>query len=89
MFSRDLTQTIRAKTEFVTSHEEAQVISAFKWIGLYSNDAVKAHHSCLDTLCGLLEDKLGYVDGERDMVILQHHFEIEHQNGGLVRMVFN
>lgn len=35
----------------------------------------------LDTLCAVLEKKMAYGPGERDLVMLQHKFEIEHQDG--------
>ena len=35
----------------------------------------------LDTLCATLEAKMQYEQGERDMVMLQHKFEIEKKDG--------
>jgi saccharopine dehydrogenase (NADP+, L-glutamate forming) len=35
----------------------------------------------LDTLCAVLEKKMQFEEGERDLVLLQHRFEIEHKDG--------
>jgi hypothetical protein len=35
----------------------------------------------LDTLCSRLEGMMQYNPGERDMVMLQHKFEIEYKDG--------
>ncbi|KAK6610444.1 saccharopine dehydrogenase [Botrytis cinerea] len=35
----------------------------------------------LDTLCATLEKKMQFEEGERDLVMLQHKFEIEHKDG--------
>lgn len=38
----------------------------------------------LDTLCARLEKKLSYQPGERDLVMLQHKFVVEWQDGKIV-----
>ena len=38
----------------------------------------------LDTLCATLEEKMQYGPGERDMVMLQHKFDIELADGSKV-----
>lgn len=82
--TRDLTTAITSRTSFESVQAKQEVIDGLKWIGLYSDHRAVQRGNPLDTVCGLLEEKLKYEAGERDMVILQHHFEIEHCNGDLV-----
>lgn len=35
----------------------------------------------IDSLCSILERKLTYEDGERDLVVLYHEFGVCHANG--------
>lgn len=58
-------------------------MSGFRWIGLFSDTEFVPRGSPLDTLCGTLEHKMQYEEGERDLVVLQHKFEIEHKDGTL------
>jgi len=53
-----------------------------RWIGLFSkNETVTPRGNLLDTLCATLEAKMQYGEDERDMVMLQHKFEIENKDG--------
>lgn len=61
-------------------------MAGLRWLGLFSDDKVVAGKKTpLDTLCATLEQKMQYEAGERDMVMLQHRFEIEHRDGRKVR----
>jgi alpha-aminoadipic semialdehyde synthase len=53
-----------------------------QWLGAYdhSTPVVKAP-SILDAFCALLQDKLAYQPGERDMAIMHHEFGIEYEDG--------
>lgn len=55
---------------------------------MFSDDLVVPRGNPLDTLCSLLERKMQYSPGERDMVMLQHRFEIEHKDGVKVGALF-
>ena len=48
---------------------------------MFSSIPVTRKENPLDTLCATLEEKMQYEDGERDMVMLQHKFEIEWKDG--------
>jgi saccharopine dehydrogenase (NADP+, L-glutamate forming) len=61
--------------------DQRQIISGLRWLGLFSDTAVQRRGNLLDTLCATLEQKMQYEKGERDMVMLQHRFEIEWANG--------
>ncbi|KAJ3304871.1 saccharopine dehydrogenase (NADP+, L-glutamate-forming) [Kappamyces sp. JEL0829] len=59
-----------------------QIISGLRWLGMFSSTPVQNKGNYLDTLCATLESKMQYEEGERDMVMLQHKFEIEWADGG-------
>ena len=77
----DLEWAIASKTKFADTPEKERILSGMKWIGLFSNDKIIPRGNPLDTLCATLEKKMQYEKSERDMVMLQHKFEIEHKNG--------
>jgi saccharopine dehydrogenase (NADP+, L-glutamate forming) len=77
----DLTWAISSKTKFADTAEKERIIAGLRWIGLLSDEPITPRGSPLDTLCASLEEKMQYEKGERDMVLLQHRFEIEHQDG--------
>lgn len=66
---------------FPDAAEEQRIIQGLRWIGLFSNEQVTARGNLLDTLCATLEQKMQYEKGEKDMVMLQHKFEIETKEG--------
>lgn len=79
----DLVKAIKSiitKSE-MSDDECERVIKGFKWLELFSNKPVHRRGTLLDTLCATLEEKMQYEEGERDMVILQHKFEIELKDG--------
>ncbi|OWZ14658.1 Alpha-aminoadipic semialdehyde synthase [Phytophthora megakarya] len=53
-----------------------------QWLGAFdrSTNVVKAP-SILDAFCALLQEKLAYQPGERDMAIMHHEFGIEYEDG--------
>lgn len=55
-----------------------EVIQKMKWIGLLSNEKVPPGiNTLLDVLTDLMLRKLVFSPGEKDMIILQHRFEVE------------
>ncbi|GAA5853441.1 hypothetical protein JCM8547_002458 [Rhodosporidiobolus lusitaniae] len=77
-----LIAAIKAKTTFPSEAEEQRIISGLRWIGLFSTtEQVSPRGGLLDTLCATLEAKMQYEEGERDMVMLQHKFEVENADG--------
>lgn len=87
-----LTQAIEAKCQFASDDEKTQVLNGLRWLGLLDaqqkvtvrgtpvqNKA--GYGNPLDTLCATLEEKCRYEAGERDMVMLQHRFEIVAKDG--------
>lgn len=77
-----LVAAIKEKTSFPSESEEERILSGLRWIGLFSKtETVTPRDNLLDTLCATLEAKMQYGAEERDMVMLQHKFEIENKDG--------
>ncbi|CAG8750567.1 974_t:CDS:2, partial [Dentiscutata heterogama] len=77
----DFRKHIARKVPEISGEELERIFRGFKWLGLFSDEKVHRKDNLLDTLCATLEEKMQYGEGERDMVILQHKFEIETKNG--------
>ncbi|KAI9796223.1 MAG: Saccharopine dehydrogenase [NADP(+), L-glutamate-forming] [Candelina submexicana] len=77
----DLIWAISSATNFKDNTEKDRIINGLRWIGLFSEDKITPRGNPLDTLCATLEQKMQYETGERDMVMLQHKFGIEHKDG--------
>ncbi|OAT03013.1 saccharopine dehydrogenase (NADP+, L-glutamate forming) [Blastomyces dermatitidis ER-3] len=78
---KDLEWAISSRTKFPTTEEKYRILSGLRWVGIFSDENIIPRGNPLDTLCATLESKMQYEDGERDMVMLQHRFEIEHADG--------
>ncbi|KAJ3108769.1 hypothetical protein HDU97_000169 [Phlyctochytrium planicorne] len=78
--SDNLEQLVLAKIGLNAESGE-RIVLGMKWLGLFSETAVQNRGTLLDTLCSTLEEKMQYGPGERDMVMLQHRFDIELANG--------
>jgi saccharopine dehydrogenase (NADP+, L-glutamate forming) len=79
--AEDLETAIVAKATFDSPEEKKRIMSGLRWIGIFSDEAITPRGNPLDTLCATLEKKMQFEDDERDFVMLQHKFEIEHANG--------
>jgi len=55
--------------------------AALDWLGVFSDEVISDIQTPLDTFCALLLDKLSYLDGESDLVVLQHKFIIKKPDG--------
>lgn len=79
---KDLVWAISSKTAFSNNEDRDRILGGLRWIGLFSADEqITPRGNPLDTLCATLERKMQYEPHERDMVMLQHKFGIEHKNG--------
>jgi len=72
---------ILKKATVTDSEESHRLIDGMKWLGLFSSKNVHRRGNVLDTLCATLESKMQYGEGERDLVFLQHRFEVETKDG--------
>jgi len=64
-----------------TQTETAAILDGFRWLGLFSETQVPRRGTLLDSLCATLEERMMYEKGERDLVFLQHRFEVELADG--------
>ncbi|KJZ80559.1 Saccharopine dehydrogenase [Hirsutella minnesotensis 3608] len=78
---KDLEAAIVSKATFDSPEDKERILSGLRWIGIFSDEKITPRGNPLDTLCATLEQKMQYEEGERDMVLLQHKFEIEHKDG--------
>ena len=73
---------IKEVCAFPDESETTRIISGLRWIGLFSSEIVKPRRgNLLDTLCAQLETLMKYEPGERDLVMLQHKFVVEWEDG--------
>lgn len=72
----DLTRTLSSKTQFKDAGDKERILRGMRTLGLFSDEKITPGGNPLDTLCALLEQKLQYGPGERDLVFLQHLFEV-------------
>ncbi|KAI6099067.1 saccharopine dehydrogenase [Pisolithus sp. B1] len=71
-----------ASERFPDQSESTRIISGFCWIGLLSSEKVKPRgKNLLDTLCAQLQTLMKYEIGEHNLVMLQHKFIVEWQDG--------
>ncbi|KAI1342258.1 Saccharopine dehydrogenase [Xylariaceae sp. FL0016] len=77
----DLESAILSKATFTSEEEKARIVGGLRWIGIFSDEKITPRGNPLDCLCATLEKKMQYEEGERDFVMLQHKFEIEHKDG--------
>ncbi len=77
----DLETAIKSKATFNSTEEEKRILAGLKWVGIFSDEKIIPRGNPLDTLCATLEKKMQFEAGERDFVMLQHKFEIEHKDG--------
>ena len=57
----------------------APQLDRIDWLGLFSDTPLPTgHDNSLDQLCSLMESKMQYAEGERDMIALQHNFIAEY-----------
>lgn len=78
---QDLQWAIASKATFKDTEEKQRLIAGLKWVGIFSDEKITPRGNPLDTLCATLEKKMQFEKGERDLVMLQHKFEIEHKDG--------
>ena len=82
MYPSSLIASISEKCKFPNESEKDRIISGMRYFGLFSSDeATIRGGNLLDTLCGQLEKLLSFQPGERDLVMLQHKFVVEWDDG--------
>lgn len=79
--SDDLVSAISSKTSFKSTEEKDRIMAGLRWLGLLSDEKVPRKGNPLDSLVEVLNGKMQFEEGERDMVMLQHRFGIEWKDG--------
>ncbi|KAJ1737706.1 saccharopine dehydrogenase (NADP+, L-glutamate-forming) [Coemansia sp. Benny D160-2] len=80
--SDELLKLIEAKIDTQDPEIRKRIIHGIKWLGITSPKVMASKRGTyLDVLCARLEDLMMYGEGERDMIILQHKFEVENKDG--------
>lgn len=80
-------EAIEKKVTFKDAYQKSTLLQGFRWLGFFDKSAnvtirgtppqnKAGYGNPLDTLCATLEQKCAYERGERDMVMLQHRFEV-------------
>ncbi|CAK7566655.1 MAG: saccharopine dehydrogenase (NADP+, L-glutamate-forming) [Sporothrix epigloea] len=77
----DLVAAIVSKATFADDEQREHILAGLKWVGLFSDEKIIPRGNPLDTLCATLEKKMQFAEGERDLVMLQHKFEVELKDG--------
>ncbi|PSS06958.1 hypothetical protein M430DRAFT_54252 [Amorphotheca resinae ATCC 22711] len=78
---KDLTWAISSKATFKDNEQKERLLAGLKWLGIFSDEKITPRGNPLDTLCATLEKKMQFGEGERDLVMLQHKFEVELKDG--------
>ena len=65
----------------LSESEGARIVTGMRWLGLLGDTVVVKVRSLLDTLAERLAVVMKYEEGERDMIMLQHRFELENADG--------
>jgi saccharopine dehydrogenase (NADP+, L-glutamate forming)/spermidine synthase len=78
---------IRERTlKLMRTRDNWKVLSNWEWLGLLSDLPIMEGSSRIDALSALLEKKLTYAPGERDMIVLEHRFRTSGSEGkGTIR----
>ncbi|KAI1813352.1 Apo Saccharopine reductase [Poronia punctata] len=76
-----LVAAITSKASIKSQEETERLLAGLRWIGVFSDEKITPKGNPLDTLCATLEKKMQFEEGERDLVMLQHKFEIENKDG--------
>lgn len=64
---------------FLKIDRDSMIMKRFEWLGLLSDESVGLEKgSNIDILVNLLQQKMWYQEGERDMIMLKHEFLVEY-----------
>jgi len=77
-------QTLRKDVAaFLKLDEGHQILNSFEWLGLFAEHPISDKvNTRLDALCKLMEEKMLYAEGERDMLLMRHTFLVEYPSSG-------
>ncbi len=61
--------------------QDSKIMQKFEWLGLFDKDKILKKDNLLDNLSDILQEKLFYKDGEKDMLVMRHKFIIINKDG--------
>ncbi len=65
--------------DFLKIDKDSMIMKRFEWLGLLSDEPIKLEKGTnIDILVDLLQQKMSYQKGERDMIVLKHEFLVEY-----------
>ena len=67
--------------KLILNANTTQAWNGLEWLGCFSDHMIVPHAAPIDVFCELLLEKLSYLDGEQDMVVLLHKFVIKKPTG--------
>lgn len=71
--------------KFTSEAESERILDVLKWMGILSSEnATIRGGNLLDTLCAQLEKLMSFGSGECDLVMFQHKFVVDLQDGSVV-----
>jgi len=59
---------------------DSDIMKRLEWLGLFSDEKVPGYDNPLDILCTLMQKKLYYKPGEKDMLLMKHTFTVENKD---------
>ena len=59
---------------------DSEIIERLEWLGLFSDEIVPDVDNRLDILSERMQKKLFFKEGEKDMLILRHRFQVENKD---------
>uniref|UniRef100_A0A7S3ZC48 Saccharopine dehydrogenase [NAD(+), L-lysine-forming] n=1 Tax=Lotharella globosa TaxID=91324 RepID=A0A7S3ZC48_9EUKA len=72
----------KAYAKALKSDTTNKAITDLEWVGMFSDDKVPAGCKApIDVMCTLWTAKMQYGEDEKDMIVMQHIFEVEYKNG--------
>ncbi|KAL6922030.1 hypothetical protein ACHAPO_002792 [Fusarium lateritium] len=77
----DLVARVDELCTFSSPDQRGKVLAGLKWMGLFSEEVPTTQETLLDTLSGQLHKLCSFEPGERDLVMLQHKFVVEWNDG--------
>lgn len=73
--------------EYLDVTLDSRIIHRLDWLGLFTDEAMPEGKEAIDILCSIMESRMRFQPGERDMVVMQHRFGYEDSNGKSGRLI--
>lgn len=79
----DVREAVAAKTGL---EPYSTAMKRIEWLGLFDDRPVpRVRGSMRDVVLDLFQEKLGFAEGERDLVVMQHEYVVEYPDSGAVK----